>query len=154
MAFDQRHTDFCLASGPPQFDSHELAQKFDGSVKDRKLRVLVIDDERLIADTTAEILNGNGFEAVPLYNGNRAVEHIRQTCPDVVITDVMMPGINGIELAKEIKGECPQTRVVLISGQAATTDLLASARRQGFAFEILAKPLKPETLLHKLRESD
>lgn len=152
MALDLRYTDFYLASDPPQFDPDDLASKFDGSVKDRKLRVLVIDDERLIADTTAEILNGSGFEAVPLYNGNHAVEHVRQTCPDVVITDVMMPGINGIELAKEIKGECPQTRVVLISGQAATTDLLANARRQGFAFEILAKPLKPEILLHKLRE--
>jgi len=143
---------FYLLSDPPQFDPEELISKFGNSVQNRKLRILVIDDERVIADTTAEILNGSGFEAVPLYNGRNAVEQVRQLCPDVVITDVIMPGINGIELAKEIKGECPQTRVVLISGQAATTDLLASARRQGYAFELLAKPLRPETLLHKLRE--
>ena len=152
MLTDSGLTDCFLGSEPPPTDPDSLIRKFDGSTKGRKLRILVIDDERLIADTTAEILNGSGFDAVPLYNGRNAVEQVRQFCPDVVITDVIMPGINGIELAKEIKGECPHTRVVLVSGQAATTDLLANARRQGYAFEILAKPLRPETLLHKLRE--
>lgn len=127
-----------------------LAGKLEDSLKKRKLRVLVIDDERLIADTTAEILNGSGFEATPLYNGKTAVEVARQLCPDVVITDVVMPEINGVELAKEITSKCPGTRVVLISGQASTAGLLENARRQGYSFELLAKPLDPEILLHKL----
>lgn len=135
------------SSGP---SPENLPEKFDGQLKERKLRVLVVDDERLIADTTAEILNGNGFDATPFYNGKKAVEAVREFCPDVVITDVMMPEVNGVELAKKIRSECPDTRVVLISGQAATADLLESARRQGYSFELLPKPLNPEVLLHKL----
>ena len=97
---------YLLAELPPT-PPGGLASKPEDSSKKRKLRVLVIDDERLIADTTAEILNVNGFEATPIYNGRGAVEAMAQFCPDVVITDVIMPEMNGVELAKKITGRCP-----------------------------------------------
>jgi CheY-like chemotaxis protein len=116
----------------------------------RKRTVLVVDDEHLIADTTAEILNDSGFDAVAVYDGEAALERTRAGCPDSLIADVIMPQMNGIDLAKKVKEDCPDTKIFLFSGQAATADLLERARAQGYVFELLAKPLRPEVLLKKL----
>jgi CheY-like chemotaxis protein len=117
-----------------------------------KARVLVVDDERLIAETLAEILNFSGFEAVAVYDGETAVQRLTTRCPDALITDVVMPGMNGIEVAKYARRQCPATRILLLSGHAATTELLERAHLEGDEFELLAKPVGPEVLLRKLRE--
>ena len=65
--------------------------------------------------------------------------------------DVIMPDMNGIEAAIHIRKFLPSCKVLLFSGQAATADLLESARSQGHEFEILAKPVHPQDLLAKLR---
>jgi DNA-binding NtrC family response regulator len=111
----------------------------------------VVDDEHIIADTIAQILKMKGFEAVPLYSGWAALEHASVRCPDVVITDVVMPGLNGIETAKRLLEHCPSTRILLLSGQAATAEMMQQARADGFDFELLAKPLHPDDLLTALR---
>jgi CheY-like chemotaxis protein len=117
-----------------------------------KARILVADDERLIAETLVEILNLSGFEAVAAYSGDAALQHLKTGCPDALIADVVMPGMNGIEVAKYVRRHCPATRVFLLSGQAATADLLERARRDGDDFELLAKPLDPDVLLRKLKQ--
>ena len=122
------------------------------STEKRKNRILVVDDEPVIADTIVDILNGSGFDAQAIYNGREAVEQVRNLCPDVIISDIVMPKMNGIEMAIAIRNRCPRTRVLLISGQAGTVDLLAAARKQGHNFEVLQKPLKPEVLLKKLTQ--
>jgi CheY-like chemotaxis protein len=71
--------------------------------------------------------------------------------PDAVISDVIMPGMNGIETAKAIMQSLPNCRIILFSGQTASVDLLAQARAEGYAFEVLAKPINPEKLLEKLK---
>jgi len=116
-----------------------------------KSRVLVVDDERVIADTLAIILNQNGFEASAVYTGTAAVERARESQPDLVISDVIMPDMNGIEAAIRIRQILPGCKILLFSGQAATADLLEKARAQGHEFEILAKPVHPQDLLTKLR---
>jgi DNA-binding response OmpR family regulator len=116
-----------------------------------KPKVLVVDDERVIADTLAIILNQHGFDASPVYTGTAAVERARSVRPDLVISDVIMPDMNGIEAAINIRKFLPTCKVLLFSGQAATADLLESARNQGHEFEILAKPVHPQDLLAKLR---
>lgn len=116
-----------------------------------KRRVLVVDDERVIADTLAIILNQNGFEAAAVYTGLAAVDRARSTRPDLVISDVIMPDMNGIEAAIQIRQLVPGCKILLFSGQAATADLLEKARAQGHEFEILAKPVHPQDLLAKLR---
>jgi CheY-like chemotaxis protein len=115
-----------------------------------KLRILVVDDERVIADTIAEILNDSGFEATPAYSGNAAIKVIQENCPDVVLTDVVMPGVNGIEVAKFVADTCSDTKVLLFSGQAAVSEFL-QANQLGYSFECLAKPLHPNELIEKLR---
>jgi CheY-like chemotaxis protein len=114
-------------------------------------KVLVVDDERVIADTLATILNQNGYDASAVYTGTAAVERARSTRPDLIISDVIMPDMNGIEAAINIRRFLPGCKILLFSGQAATADLLESARAEGHEFEILAKPVHPQDLLAKLR---
>ena len=116
-----------------------------------KPKILVVDDERVIADTLAIILNQHGFDATAVYTGTAAVERARSTKPDLIISDVIMPDMNGIEAAINIRKFLPTCKILLFSGQAATADLLESARAQGHEFEILAKPVHPQDLLSKLR---
>ncbi len=116
-----------------------------------KPKVLVVDDENVIADTLAIILNQSGFDARAAYSGEKAVELASSFVPDLLITDVFMADLNGIEAAIMIRKILPNVRVLLFSGQAATADLLDRAREQGHQFEILAKPVHPQDLLDKLR---
>lgn len=116
-----------------------------------KPKVLVADDDRVIADTLAVILGQNGYEASAVYTGSAAVERAKVVRPDLIISDVIMPDMNGIEAAIHIRKFLPQCKILLFSGQAATADLLENARKQGHEFEILAKPVHPADLLAKLK---
>ena len=116
-----------------------------------KPKVLVADDERVIADTLAIILNQSGFQATAVYSGETAVETAETLRPDMVISDVMMADLNGIDAAIKIRGMLPSCKILLFSGQASTADLLDRARVQGHEFEILAKPVHPQDLLARLR---
>ena len=117
----------------------------------RKRRVLVVDDEQVIADTLAKILDLNGYEASAVYTGTAAVESARSLQPDLIISDVIMPDMDGIQAAISIRSFLPNCKILLFSGQAATADLLENARAQGHEFEILGKPVHPSDLLAKLR---
>jgi CheY-like chemotaxis protein len=112
--------------------------------------VLVVDDEIIIADTIVQILNRAGFQASAVYNGRDAVESARLTPPHTVLSDVMMPLLDGVEAAIAIRTLFPATRIVLFSGQAATVEILARARAQGHDFELLPKPIHPTELLRYL----
>lgn len=114
--------------------------------------VLVVDDQRMVADTTAEILNQNGFRAISAYSGDAALLLAQDLKPDYLLADVMMPGMNGIELAIAVNKVLPTTRVTLFSGQAGVTDLLQDAKAEGYLFEILAKPIHPEKLIEYLKK--
>lgn len=114
--------------------------------------VLVVDDERRIADTLALILNTKDYAAEAAYDGASALEICRQRVPDLIVTDVVMPRMNGIELAIAIRRQFPDCRILLFSGQAETLEILEDAKRRGYDFELLAKPLHPEDLLKKVKE--
>ena len=119
--------------------------------KNAKPKVLVADDERVIADTLAMILNQSGFNARAVYSGENALELASTFEPDMLISDVIMDDLNGIDAAIRIRELLPRIKILLFSGQAATADLLEKARAQGYEFEILAKPVHPQDLLTKLR---
>ena len=114
------------------------------------MRVLVIDDERPLADTLVLILRGAGYEASAAYDGLAALSQIESFLPDIVISDVVMPGMNGIEVCRRIHVEHPTCHIILFSGQAATNELMSSARAEGCEWELLAKPVHPKDLLEKL----
>ncbi len=128
----------------------EAAECPDGRAE--PMRVLVVDDEQIIADTLTRILNMNGFAATAFYSGEAALAALPSICPNIVLTDVRMPGRNGIETGIQIRSQCPETRVVLFSGQAGVGDLMDEARQNGYGFELWPKPLHPRELVRRLRE--
>jgi CheY-like chemotaxis protein len=114
--------------------------------------VLVVDDESVIADTLAEILSRSGYTGVAEYDGDSALETALLTPPEMLITDVVLPGMTGIELAISVRRIYPDCKIILFSGQASTADLLASARADGHHFTLLNKPLHPQDLLARVSE--
>jgi CheY-like chemotaxis protein len=115
-------------------------------------RVLILDDEQIIANTLALILNRSGFEAHAVYNGEAAIETARALSPDFLISDVIMEGMTGIDAAITISKIAPDCRIILFSGQAATEDLLERAEASGYRFELLVKPVHPRALIDRLSE--
>lgn len=79
-------------------------------------RVLVVDDERVIADTLSIILNQSGFRAAAVYSGVDAVTEARKQPPDLIIADVVMPDMNGIEAAIAIREMLPACKILLFFG--------------------------------------
>lgn len=115
--------------------------------------VMVVDDESSIADTLAEILSRSGYAAFPAYDADSALELALLTPPEMVITDVVLPGMSGIDLAITIKRIFPDCKIILFSGQASTTDLLAAANREGHHFALISKPIHPANLLARIAEN-
>jgi DNA-binding NtrC family response regulator len=113
----------------------------------RTRTVYVVDDERVIAFSLAAILNASGFRAVAFTDPTEAIRSAAMDAPDLMISDVIMPGMTGIELAIQFQSAHPGCKVLLFSGQAATADLLETASKQGHDFQILAKPIHPKDLL-------
>lgn len=112
--------------------------------------VIVVDDEKVIADTLATILRKSGYAATAAYDAESALEIAELAPPQIVISDVMMPGMNGIDLAIQLSDSIPDCRILLFSGQAETVDLLSKARSSGHDFTLLTKPVAPRELLREI----
>ncbi len=115
--------------------------------------VLVVDDESAIADTLTEILSRSGYATMTAYDGNSALETALIAPPELLVSDVVLPGMSGIELAITIRRIFPDCKVLLFSGQASTEDLLAAARRDGHHFTLLTKPVHPLDLLARVSDA-
>ncbi|HEX6908244.1 MAG TPA: response regulator [Terriglobales bacterium] len=114
--------------------------------------ILIADDEPTVANTVRMILERAGYRTVIAYDGNTAARLIREVGPDAVLLDVILPGMDGVEVAIQACRTAPNCKVVLFSGRPDAADLLARARARGYNFEILAKPARPQELLDKMRE--
>jgi CheY-like chemotaxis protein len=136
---------------PPDGDYFEKDRALSASDRSDALKVLVVDDETIIADTLVEILIGEGYTAVAASSGESAIALAETFQPDIVISDVVMSDPNGIEVAIQVRRLLPDCRILLLSGQTATVDLLRDARARGYEFDIVAKPIKPQLLLSLLR---
>ncbi len=117
----------------------------------QRRQVLVVDDERIIADTLAAILNESGFSATTAYCAEEAIKIFETAVPDLLITDVSMPGMNGIELAIKVRLQYPTCKILLFSGHAATAGIFEEAKSRGYDFQLLSKPVHPRDLLEHLR---
>ena len=111
------------------------------------MKILIADDETMIANTLGLILRENGYECQVAYSGRSALLQSLEFQPALLISDVIMPDMNGVEVAIQVKQQLPACEVLLLSGQAAAVDLLRQARAAGHDFEILSKPIHPDQLL-------
>jgi len=93
-----------------------------------------------------------GFAATAVYSGEEAVEAAKMLQPDVLVADVIMPGISGIEAAIRIQEMLPSCKILLLSGFASTEELLKRAQKEGHHFEVVAKPVAPEELIRRLSD--
>jgi CheY-like chemotaxis protein len=114
--------------------------------------VLIVDDEKVIADTLSIILSKSGFTTMTAYDGAAALTLATESAPDLLISDVVMPNMSGIDLAIAMTRMIPACKVLLFSGQASTVDLLKKARENGHDFTTLAKPVHPTDMLRRVYE--
>jgi|KBSMisStandDraft_5_1062788.scaffolds.fasta_scaffold01097_8 CheY-like chemotaxis protein len=113
--------------------------------------VLIVDDDQVIATTLSMILNRSGFDAVEAFSGPQALELARTSRFDILVTDVMMEPMNGVELAKAFCAMYPGAQIFLISG---TTEAAATVLEDfdcEHAFPLLKKPIYPGDLIERLR---
>jgi DNA-binding response OmpR family regulator len=123
------------------------------ALSDDRPMVLVVDDEPVIADTLVEILNKSGYAAIAAYDGEDALETALLMPPELVIADVGLPGISGIEVATVLREKLPECKVLLLSGQAATARLAEPVKMGGKGFAVIGKPIQPADLLAQISES-
>jgi CheY-like chemotaxis protein len=114
--------------------------------------VFIVDDEQIIAETLTMILRKSGFTATFFTDPLDALVAARKEAPDLILSDVMMPQLSGVDLAIAIEQECPECKIMLFSGHAGTLDLLSKAREKGYDFNLLAKPVHPADLLRRIRQ--
>ncbi|MGA8743292.1 MAG: response regulator, partial [Terracidiphilus sp.] len=141
------------SSIPPNKDSGSVASERGNArgMMSRKIkwRILIVDDEAAIADTLVLIFQLQHYEMRVAYSAEQAIEVIAEWRPDLAILDVMLPEMNGIDLAIVIKANYPCCHVLLFSGHANTAMLLEEAGRKGYQFEVLAKPVHPSLMLER-----
>lgn len=114
-------------------------------------RVFVVDDELIIAATLATILQKNGYNAISYTDPVKALEAARESPPELLITDVMMPRLSGVDLAIAVREFCSECKILLFSGQSATAGLLQEALDKGYSFDLITKPIHPTDLLKRIR---
>lgn len=117
----------------------------------RGIRVLIIDDERVIADTLTLICRHRGYQVEAAYDGETAVKKAAEWHPNVLISDVVLGGMSGLDAAVQICRDQPGCRVILLSGQPLGVDMLDRGKECGQVFEVLIKPVHPEELLSRLQ---
>ena len=113
----------------------------------KRARVLIVDDEKVIASTLSTILKQHGYETAVSFNGYDAVQLARHFRPELLLSDVCMPGIDGIETARRILSFCPDCKVLLISGAPPGTKPFDNAGPSPVIFPLLPKPAHPREVL-------
>jgi DNA-binding response OmpR family regulator len=131
----------------------ELAQKGLITMGDQHVPVvLVVDDEQIIADTRAAILTGWGYAVLTAYDAESALELARVIPPELLISDVILTRMNGVDLAISMREMVPDCKVILFSGLTDGYEFVAGARHAGHEFTLLSKPVHPAQLWALLAE--
>ncbi len=117
----------------------------------KDFKVLLIDDEAELVYTLAERLVIRGIEAAAVTEGEAALEILKQKQFDVVLLDVKMPGISGIDLMKEIKKVQPAVKIILLTGRGSQEES-TEGLREG-AFDYLLKPVQINVLIDKMQKA-
>ena len=116
-----------------------------------KIRVLVVDDEEEFVNSLAQRLELRNFETLTAFEGNTALALLRERDLDVIILDVKMPGLDGIEVLREAKRFKPLVEVIMLTGYATVPEAIEGMRLG--AFDFLMKPTETEDLIAKIQNA-
>ena len=116
--------------------------------------ILIADDEAVVSDALAAILSQKGYKAISVHSGEEAVLAAQSAEPDILISDVVMGEISGVDAAILIQRRFPHCKVILLSGYAETFDQLTSAPADGLIFDFLVKPVHPEVILQRVKQTE
>ncbi|MCF8036019.1 MAG: response regulator [Desulfobacteraceae bacterium] len=123
-----------------------------GSDKEKdKIKILLVDDEQEFVNTLSERIQMREIGANVALNGEQALEFVDNEVPDVMVLDLRMPGIDGIEVLRRVKKQYPDVQVIILTGHGSEKDE-EEARRLG-AFDYLQKPVEVDTLVTRIRKA-
>jgi DNA-binding response OmpR family regulator len=113
--------------------------------------ILIVDDEVIIAETLRTIVMNSGFASLALYDAPAALEMARVVPPDLLLTDFVLPGMNGLELAIQVLEACPACKIIIFSALVSVADMTLMSAPGNHEFVFLEKPVHPKTLLAQVR---
>jgi DNA-binding response OmpR family regulator len=116
-----------------------------------KIRILLVDDEKEFVEQLSERLKLRNYDVTVAYSGQESVEKIRQFLYDVVILDVSMPGMDGVEALKNIKNIRPLTEAIMLTGHASVESAIEGMKLG--AFDYLTKPTETKKLTEKINNA-
>jgi len=116
-----------------------------------KIKILLVDDEKEFVETLSERIRMRDHKSDVALNGEEALKHMDDDLPDVVVLDLKMPGIDGMEVLRRIRKAYPDVQVIMLTGHGSDKDE-KEARKLG-AFEYLQKPVEIETLMKKIKKA-
>ncbi len=128
-----------------------VASQRDNQRTEAGRRIVVVDDDRNVADSVALMLSHEGYTATARYSASEAIELSRSIKPDVVISDIVMPGTDGIEMAVAIRSILASCKILLFSGEVLTQQMRERLDTQAAGIAFFEKPIHPADLLAKLR---
>jgi len=111
--------------------------------------VLVVDDDQDLAEMLGIVLNGAGIEVDLVSNGDEAVDVFRNNQPDLVLLDIMLPGLDGITVCREIRKESTRVPIVMLTAKGDTHDIVKGL--EAGADDYMVKPFKPSELVARIR---
>lgn len=113
--------------------------------------IMVIDDEPMIRDVLMQTLTSRGYTVTLCACGKEALDHLQRTPPDIVITDLLLPDYDGLEIIKNLQSSWPHVPIIAISGgfRAGNIDILEAAAESGAAMT-MAKPVSVKTILQAI----
>jgi CheY-like chemotaxis protein len=120
-------------------------------------RILVVDDEELIVTTVSTIFSVYGYLAEGALSGEEAIAKAKLICPDLLLCDVKLPGMNGFQTALRIKEICPRCHLLFFSAyvdaEYLVEDFTGIFEERGYAMEMLMKPVHPAALLQAVERT-
>ena len=122
-------------------------------MKPTPMRILIVDDDPLVAQTLTMIFRRHGFDAVTAYNADEALSRVRETAPDLVMCDIDMPGRDGISLMMDLTRELPDCPILVLTGFYSSLNRVqeyTSTLRQRVS--VITKPCPPVDLLRHAGE--
>ena len=114
-------------------------------------KVLIVDDEERVVQSVMGVLEDEGFRVAAAKSGEEAIEAFQRENPDVTLLDIWMPGMDGIEVLKRLRGIVPDCQVIMVSGHATISTAMAAVKLG--AFDFIEKPISLDVLLMTIRRA-